>query len=122
MILLSGCDYINIMIKHIDKPWGREELLATNPKYTVKRLFMKKGHQCSYQYHRQKMETILVLQGELMIIMENETKKLQTGEVITIKPLEKHRMRAENQDCLYLECSTSELDDVVRIEDDYNRT
>ena len=30
-------------------------------------------------------------------------------------------MRAEEGDCLYLECSTSELDDVVRIEDDYGR-
>lgn len=108
-------------IQHIDKPWGYEEIIETNPRYTVKKLFMKKGHQCSYQYHEKKMETILVLSGELIIIEENQKIPLKKGEVITIKPFEKHRMRAENKDCLYLECSTSELDDVIRIEDDYNR-
>jgi len=108
-------------IKKIDKPWGREEILETNPAYTVKRLFMKKGCQCSYQYHEKKKETVLILKGELKIILENKTLVLKGGEFLTLKPLQKHRMRAELRDVLYLECSTSELDDVVRIKDDYKR-
>lgn len=108
-------------IKHIDKPWGYEEILETNDKYTMKKLLMKKGHQCSYQYHEQKMETILSLTGDLIIIFENGEVILKPGEVITIKPYEKHRMVARDEDALYLECSTSELEDVVRVEDDYGR-
>lgn len=108
-------------IKHIDKPWGYEEILETNDKYTVKKLLMKKGHQCSYQYHEEKMETILALSGNLIIALEEGEIILSPGEVMTIKPFEKHRMLARDEDALYLECSTSELDDVIRIEDDYGR-
>ena len=108
-------------IQHIDKPWGYEEILETNDKYTVKRLLMKKGHQCSYQYHEYKMETIVALSGKLHIIYEDREEILMPGEVATIKPLEKHRMAGREEDALYLECSTSELDDVIRVEDDYGR-
>ena len=106
----------------IKKPWGQEEIIETNQKYTVKRLLMKKGCQCSYQYHEKKQETIIVLQGNLIIIHENGEQILQPGEATTIKPYEKHRMAARDTDAIYLECSTSELDDVVRIEDDYGRS
>lgn len=108
-------------IEHIDKPWGYEEILETNPKYTVKRLLMRAGCQCSYQYHEKKMETIVCLSGKLYIVGEGEDKILNPGDTITINPGEKHRMRAVEEDSLYLECSTSELDDVVRLADDYGR-
>lgn len=108
-------------IKIIDKPWGMEEILETNEKYTVKRLTMREGCRCSYQYHEKKLETILVLKGELIITSENEVRRYNFGEFITIKPFEKHRMSSEKGDAVYLECSTSELDDVVRIKDDYGR-
>ena len=108
-------------IQHINKPWGYEEILETNPKYTVKRLFMKKGSQCSFQYHEKKQETIVGLEGNLVIILEKGELVLKPGESVTIKPLEHHRMFARNENCLYLEASTSELDDVVRIKDDYGR-
>jgi mannose-6-phosphate isomerase-like protein (cupin superfamily) len=109
------------IIRHIDKPWGYEEILETNEKYTVKRLMMKNGNQCSYQYHEKKLETIVVLLGILTIIGENGDRDYNVGEVITILPLEKHRMAARQGDAIYLECSTSELEDVVRISDDYGR-
>ncbi len=105
----------------IEKPWGREEILETNPGYTVKRLTMNEGCRCSYQYHERKMETILVLEGELIITSEEGERRYAPGEVITIKPFERHRMSSEKGNALYLECSTSELDDVVRINDDYGR-
>jgi len=108
-------------IKIIEKPWGKEEILETNENYTVKRLTMNEGCRCSYQYHEKKLETILVLGGELTISYENGIKKYKPGECVTIKPFEKHRMSSERGNAIYLECSTSELEDVVRIKDDYGR-
>lgn len=105
----------------IQKPWGQEEILETNPRYTVKRLLMKKGQQCSYQYHEKKQETVYCLEGKLRVLGEQGEKILSSGEFITIPPFTKHRMRAVEGDCIYLESSTSELDDVVRISDDYGR-
>lgn len=108
-------------VQQIDKPWGYEEILETNSGYTVKRLFMKKGAQCSLQYHRKKRETILALKGNLVVILNKGELVLKPGDFITIKPFERHRMFAKDENCLYLEASTSELNDVVRIKDDYGR-
>jgi len=110
-----------LKIPRIDKPWGFEEIVESNDKYTVKRIFMKSKCQCSYQYHIKKLETILVLSGELAIRVEGKNKIFTPGEFITIQPLVKHRMAALKENTFYIECSTSELDDVVRIEDEYGR-
>ena len=106
----------------IEKPWGQEEILETNEHYTVKRLTMLNGHQCSKQYHNKKTETIYVIYGILTLwLYSGEKLLLDPGNVWTIKPKEIHRMGAQNGIVIYLECSTSQLDDVVRMEDNYGR-
>jgi len=109
----------------IEKPWGYEELIECNDKYVVKKLFMKKGNSCSIQLHQLKTETIMVLKGNLNIYigdsLDNLVKKVYSfGDTITIKPYTIHRMEAD-EDCLYLETSTNELWDVIRLKDNYNR-
>lgn len=109
-------------MKIIEKPWGKEEILETNEHYTVKRLTMFNGHKCSLQYHNFKKETIYSIEKTLTIeIGDGEFMDLIPGESITINPKQVHRMMAKYGDAIYLECSTSELEDVVRIQDDYNR-
>lgn len=114
-----------MLISKIEKPWGYEELLEKNEKYIVKRLFMKKDCQCSLQYHNFKHETIYVLSGELKIIIGESLdtlteKTYYPNDVIAIQPKLIHRMFGSS-DCIYLESSTPELDDVVRLVDDYAR-
>ena len=104
-----------------DKPWGYEEWIEINDNYVVKRLFMKKGNKCSLQYHQKKKETVMILKGTITLILNNQKKIMKPFDVITIDPGDVHRMYAESDDCLYMECSTVELDDVVRIEDEYGR-
>ena len=109
----------------INKPWGKEEVLEINERYMLKKLTMFAGKKCSLQYHNHKKETIYVLSGKLRIYQgENETKlesKIYlTGDSITLNPGQIHRMEGV-EDSVYLEASTPEMDDVVRILDDYNR-
>jgi mannose-6-phosphate isomerase len=109
----------------IDKPWGSEEVIEINEKYMVKKLTMNKGHRCSLQFHNVKKETIYVLSGELKITvgttMHELTSSIYTsGHTITIEPGLIHRMEAVSHS-VYLEASTSEMDDVVRLDDDYKR-
>ena len=113
-------------MKVIEKPWGREEVIEINEKYMMKKLTMYKGHRCSLQYHEHKRETIYVLSGQLRIYLgqekENLTSKIfEAGETITIAPFEIHRMEAA-EDAVYLEASTPEMSDVVRVDDDYDRS
>ena len=113
-------------MKIIEKPWGREEVIEINEHYMVKKLTMWKGHRCSLQYHNQKKETIYVLSGQLKIHSgpsENEltVKIYSSNDTITLLPGTIHRMEGV-EDCIYLEASTPQMEDVVRIQDDYNRT
>ena len=112
-------------MKTIEKPWGKEEVVEINNKYMVKKLTMHKGHRCSLQYHNLKKETIYVLSGKLKIFTgknkeELNSKIYEDGESITISPGIIHRMEAV-EDSVYLEASTPEMEDVVRLSDDYDR-
>lgn len=113
------------MKKIIKKPWGSEEILSKNKKYVLKKLMMKKGRRCSLQYHRKKHETIYVLSGKLKILIGKNLKKLnkkilKTNQILILEPNTYHRMEGL-VDSIYLEASTPQLSDVVRISDDYNR-
>ena len=110
----------------IKKPWGQEEVIEINDRYMVKKLTMFKGHRCSLQFHNQKQETIYVLSGRLKIYTGTASHNLfernyQAHEAITLTPGIIHRMEAV-EDSIYLEASTPEMDDVVRLSDDYDRS
>lgn len=108
-----------------EKPWGEILVVECNDQYMMKRLTMKAGCQCSLQYHEHKRETFLMVSGEMEFILEDATGNLRPirfkkDEFFTIPPGVKHRMRAIT-DIVYIEASTPHPDDVVRVEDDYDR-
>ena len=112
-------------MKTIEKPWGKEEVLEKNEKYMFKRLTMNKGHSCSLQYHEVKSETVYLLSGKLRVFTGNKTDELdqiimKPHDSITLYPYKIHRMEAL-EDSVYLEASTPEMGDVVRLKDNYNR-
>ena len=112
-------------IKIIKKPWGEEHLFALTGSYAGKMLFINKGHQLSLQYHNKKEETLLLLEGTLKLTIGAKpaflkTKTVKAGYVFHLPPGTVHRMKALI-DCKLIEVSTPELDDVVRIADDYER-
>ncbi|MBI2850751.1 MAG: cupin domain-containing protein [Chloroflexi bacterium] len=107
-----------------EKPWGYELLFAHTDKYAGKVMFVKKGRRASLQYHNQKDETMYVFQGKLLMEIERAGQmvksEVSTGASFHVSPLTKHRMTAI-EDTFLFEVSTPELDDVVRIADDYGR-
>ena len=112
-------------MKIINKPWGKEEIIEINSKYMLKKLSMNKGHRCSLQYHNLKKETIFVLSGKLKILIGDKInnlriRNLDKGDSITIEPGIIHRMEGI-ENVVYLEASTQETNDVVRLKDDYSR-
>lgn len=109
----------------VSKPWGKEEIWAETPKYVGKYLYISPGHRLSRQYHEKKEETIRVLSGELLLEIgagENVTQmRLLPGEIYHVTPLTVHRFCATVSEVVLVEVSTPELDDVVRLQDDYTR-
>ena len=109
-------------MEKIEKPWGYEEILIKDSLFITKRIFIKEGHRLSLQFHNKKNEVWLILRGRGKI-----TKGFYTtyygngiGKVECIPAGIPHRIEAK-EDTELIEVSTPELDDVVRLEDNYGR-
>jgi mannose-6-phosphate isomerase len=112
-------------MKIIEKPWGREIWVAHTDRYALKIIEFKKGNRSSLQYHNRKHEHIYVDSGVLQMEWEDEKGRMQPlrlkpGDIVEVPPGRKHRVTAL-EDVRLFEVSTPELDDVVRVEDDYQR-
>ena len=108
-------------MKRVDKPWGYEEILAHTETYVMKKMIINPGARMSLQYHEIKEETIYVISGPLVVWEESGVKNLKTGDIYHVVPKQIHRFGAGTNPAILIECSTTELDDVIRLEDDYNR-
>jgi NDP-sugar pyrophosphorylase family protein/mannose-6-phosphate isomerase-like protein (cupin superfamily) len=113
------------MYKIIHKPWGKEEWLALNEFYCYKRIYINAGYKTSYQYHHFKQETNYIIEGTAEVWLENdkgvvEKKIMSAGDFFDVSPPKKHRVIAIT-DIILQEVSTPHVDDVVRINDEFNR-
>ncbi len=112
------------LLAKIDKPWGFEKIWAFSNRedgYVGKIIYIKEGHRLSLQKHLEKEESIIIVSGELELILENGVLFLGPQDTYHISPGTIHRFCAHNGPCTLIEVSTKELNDVTRIEDDYNR-
>lgn len=111
-------------VTKVEKPWGYELRFIRTAHYAGKVLWIKAGAQLSLQYHEHKDEAFYVQFGEMELVLgqppNQAVVKMQAGESHHITPRTVHRFRAL-EDTLLFEVSTPELEDVVRIDDDYGR-
>jgi quercetin dioxygenase-like cupin family protein len=118
MYIVHYMDY-NVINK-VGKPWGREIHFAVEDEYVGKILEVREGCRLSLQYHKKKKETMYVLKGSIRLTLDGETEVVGEGKSVTLNPGARHRVEAL-QDTQIIEVSTSQLDDVVRLEDDHGR-
>ena len=112
-------------ISTVTKPWGGEELLAHTDLYALKRIHVKPGSRPSLQYHERKSESLYLLSGRMKIEVGDSADslvadELRPGDIIDLPKGKVHRVTAL-EDSVLIEVSTPELDDVVRLQDDYGR-
>jgi mannose-6-phosphate isomerase len=111
--------------RRVDKPWGHELIWAWTERYVGKLLVIETGRRLSLQHHEVKDEWVHVLDGRLLLTIENdagevEQRELGPGEGAHVGTRRVHRYEAL-ETCRLIEVSTPELDDVVRLEDDFGR-
>jgi mannose-6-phosphate isomerase-like protein (cupin superfamily) len=113
-------------VRRIEKPWGYELIFAHTDRYVGKILHVDAGHALSLQYHERKDETLYLAAGTVELQVQEDgqmvTRWLKVGEAYHVPPFTRHRMVAGPEGCEFVEVSTPELDDVVRLEDRYGRT
>ena len=111
--------------RRVDKPWGHELIWAQTDRYVGKILVIETGRRLSLQYHERKDESILVVSGRLRLHLEGDdgtmtVRDLGPGEGEHVAVRRRHRYEAIER-VEIVEVSTPELDDVVRLEDDFGR-
>jgi mannose-6-phosphate isomerase len=110
----------------VEKPWGWELIWALTDRYCGKLLFVRAGQSLSLQYHEHKDESWYVQEGRATLELgqvgagDLDTGEIGPGATFHFPPGTVHRVRAI-EDTLIIEVSTPELDDVVRLADDYGR-
>ena len=114
------------MAERTDKPWGHELLWSHTEHYAGKIIHIEAGKRLSLQYHDDKHESILVIKGRLLLHLGRDQDarvlELSEGESADIPAGTVHRFEAPSSAPVDLiEVSTPQLDDVVRLEDDYDR-
>ena len=112
-------------MRRVEKPWGHEMIWAVTDRYVGKVLHINKGGKLSLQYHVKKDETVMVWSGRMRFVyfqdgQAPQEQVLGPGEAFHVTPGLRHRMEAL-EDCDVFEVSTTELDDVVRLQDAYGR-
>lgn len=111
--------------RRVPKPWGHELIWAHTDRYVGKILVIEAGKRLSLQRHEIKDESIYVLSGRLRLYLEDEggavqVEELGPGDHRRVATGRIHRYEAIERVEL-LEVSTPELEDVIRLEDDYGR-
>ena len=108
-----------------ERPWGRYVVISDEPNYKLKRIEVNPGHRLSYQYHNQRSEVWTIVQGSGEIIIDGKKSTIRYGECVKINKHSKHRIINNSDSVLvFIEVQTGTYfgeDDIVRIEDDYNR-
>ncbi len=111
--------------RRVEKPWGHELIWTHTDRYVGKLIAIDAGRRLSLQKHVEKDESILVISGRLRLLLEADDGSIETiemgpGDHRRILAGRIHRFEAIEPTEL-VEVSTPQLDDVVRLEDDYGR-
>lgn len=108
-----------------ERPWGNFTVIEDNILYKIKRIEVLCGHKLSYQYHYKRAENWTIVQGNAKVILNGKTLLLNSGDSVKINKLDKHRIENIGSELLiFVEVQIGEYfgeDDIVRLEDDYNR-
>ena len=105
------------------RPWGRFEKFHENKSCTVKLIYVNANSRLSLQYHKKRSEFWKVIKGSAIVEIDEKRIVLEEGETIMIPRQAKHRVLALESECVILEIAYGRFDenDIVRLEDDYQR-
>ncbi len=114
-----------ISIENEKRPWGRFYVIHDESDYKIKRIEVDPKKRLSYQFHQKRSETWVIIKGFGKITIDGIVKNYNSGETILIPKGVKHRIENLGDDeLIFIEVQTGSYfgeDDIVRIEDDYNR-
>ena len=107
------------------RPWGSFRVLLDEPDVKVKKITVKTGQRLSLQLHTKRDELWSVVSGCGTVQVGNKSWDISQGSIVKINKYDVHRVKSDGlHDLVFVEIQTGKCqeDDIVRIEDDYDRT
>jgi len=111
----------------VSKPWGLYNVLSGSDKgYKVKRIVVFPGKKLSYQYHKHRTETWVIVSGKAEVVLDGSVLFKEYGDRVIISREVRHRLINPSKSTLLIviEVQIGDYlgeDDIIRLEDDYNR-
>jgi mannose-1-phosphate guanylyltransferase/mannose-6-phosphate isomerase len=107
------------------RPWGYYQSIDSGARYQVKRIVVKPGERLSLQKHFHRAEHWIVVKGTAEVTRDNEVHFVHENESIYLPIGSVHRMANPGRiDLELIEVQTGSYlgeDDIVRLQDNYNR-
>ncbi len=108
-----------------ERPWGSYELLDVSGGHQVKRITVKPGGILSLQKHRHRAEHWIIVSGEAETTINGMTSTVRENDSVYIPLGAVHRLaNRASKPLVLIEVQTGTYlgeDDIVRLEDSYNR-
>ena len=108
------------------RPWGTFTVLDEGLGYKVKRIEVLAGKRLSYQKHSRRAEHWMVVGGSARVTLDDRELMLSTGETVDIPIGAAHRIENPGAEPLvFIEIQRGDYlgeDDIVRLQDDFNRS
>jgi mannose-1-phosphate guanylyltransferase/mannose-6-phosphate isomerase len=110
----------------VHRPWGNYQSIDAGDRHQVKRIVVKPGGRLSLQKHHHRSEHWIVVRGAARVTVNELVKVVHENESIYIPIGATHRLENPGKILLELiEVQTGSYfgeDDIIRIEDDYQRS
>ena len=107
------------------RPWGYYQSIDRGPRYQVKRIVVRPGGRLSLQKHHHRAEHWVVVRGAAEVTLGDKVTLVHENESIYLPIGSTHRLANPGKiDVELIEVQTGSYlgeDDIVRIEDDFNR-
>jgi mannose-6-phosphate isomerase-like protein (cupin superfamily) len=105
------------------RPWGNFVEFVKNQPCTVKIITVEKGQAFSLQYHDDRDEFWRIISGNGVATVGGARKDIVVGEDYFVPRKSLHRIEAGSEDVVLLEIAYGNFNenDIVRVEDKYNR-
>ena len=111
--------------KIVHRPWGSYEVLMEDRNYKIKRIIVKPNKRLSLQKHFHRNEHWIVVSGSAIVKVENREFILNQNESTYIPMGNIHRLENQGKiNLIIIEVQVGEYlgeDDIIRLEDDFNR-
>lgn len=106
------------------RPWGTFQILEQSTGYWVKKITVMPGKRLSLQYHEHRQERWTVVDGIGYALLNNMKQLVKAGSTVIIGEKDIHRIENKhNTPLVFIEVALGDCreEDIIRIEDDWDR-